>query len=112
MSRELNNLLDLAEQSYIRMEAELLITACVHDGDLAPFKGRPVDHGDSRAISLHAIVASEGTDVHIAIGIRKSLPRVGGTPLLHLKTVKADSRLSKDIEIRHDATRVAVCDHL
>jgi hypothetical protein len=37
MSRELNNLLDLAEQSYIRMEAELLITACVHDGDLAPF---------------------------------------------------------------------------
>jgi len=37
MSRELNNLLHLAEQSFIRMEAELLITACVHDGDLAPF---------------------------------------------------------------------------
>ncbi len=37
MSRELNYLLQLAEQSYIRMEAELLITACVHDGDLVPF---------------------------------------------------------------------------
>ncbi len=37
MNRELNTLLQLAEQSYIRMEAELLITTCVHDGDLAPF---------------------------------------------------------------------------
>ncbi len=36
MSRKLDNLLRLAEQSYICMEAELLITSCVHDGDLSP----------------------------------------------------------------------------
>ena len=36
MSRKLDNLLRLAEQSYIRMEAELLIASCVHDGDLSP----------------------------------------------------------------------------
>ncbi|MEJ2549266.1 MAG: hypothetical protein P8Z42_15180 [Anaerolineales bacterium] len=36
MSRKLDNLLRLAEQSYIRMEAELLITSCVYDGDLSP----------------------------------------------------------------------------
>jgi hypothetical protein len=37
MSRELDRLLRLAEQSYIRTEAEMLITACIHDGDLDPF---------------------------------------------------------------------------
>ncbi len=36
MSRKLDDLLRLAEQSYIRLEAELLISSCVHDGDLSP----------------------------------------------------------------------------
>ena len=37
MSRKLDNLLHLAEQSYIGKEAELLITTCIQDGDLTRF---------------------------------------------------------------------------